>query len=171
MKIFWVLAISTAILVSSIEAAFPQQASDQEVYGQLVGTWRMVSRIQRLEDGSTREDSRSLSYIIYTDTGHMCWVAMDPDRTQWASRSEPTEAELAAGFTELGAYCAVVTVNAEEGYLLHHVEIAKLPHAVGMARKRWFNFDGADTVSLRVDPHELSAPVVDDVLTWERVRN
>ncbi len=81
MKIFWVLAISTAILVSSIEAAFPQQASDQEVYGQLVGTWRMASRIQRLEDGSTREDSRSLSYIIYTDTGHMCWVAMDPDRT------------------------------------------------------------------------------------------
>jgi hypothetical protein len=34
----------------------------------------------------------------------------------------------------------------------------------------WFTFDGPDRVTLRIDPPELTPPVVESLLVWERVR-
>jgi hypothetical protein len=41
---------------------------------------------------------------------------------------------------------------------------------IGRTRKRWFTFQGPDRVALRMDPSELSPPVVESTLVWERVR-
>ena len=98
----------------------------------------------------------------------MCWVAMAPSRPTWAA--DPTEAEESAAFRGLGAYCGAVELNADDGFVIHHVEIAKLPSAVGIERKRWFEFDGPDRLNLRVEPTENVPPLVESVLVWERVK-
>ncbi len=128
---------------------------------------------QRLADGTTRQAPNSVGYIIYTDTiytdtGHMCYVGMNPNRPEWASRT-PTETEAFSAITGLGAYCGTVEVHADERFVLHRVEIERSPNNVGMVRKRWFTFHGPNRVSLRVDEPELIPPIVESVLTWERV--
>lgn len=138
---------------------------------QFVGMWRLVSWPQRLADGTTRQDPRSAAYIIYTDTGHMCSVGMAPDRPRWQTESAPTpsEALAAMGGAGLYAYCARVEVHAAEGFVLHYVEIDKSPNNVGRTRKRWFTFEGPNRVALRIDTPELTAPIVESTLIWERV--
>jgi hypothetical protein len=160
------------VLVFSAFAGTPSPAqSPNVVEKQFVGMWRLVSWPQRLADGTTRQDPRSVAYIIYTDTGHMCSVGVAPDRSHWLSEAAPTasEALAAMGSAGLYAYCAKVEVHAAEGFVLHHVEIDKSPNAVGRTRKRWFTFQGPNRVALRIDTPELTAPLVESTLIWERV--
>jgi Lipocalin-like domain len=140
-----------------------------DIAKQFVGMWRLVSWTERLPDGTTRQSPRSVGYIIYTDTGHMCYVSMNPNRPRWKSEAAPTAEEALSGITGLGAYCATVEIHAKEGFVIHHVEIERSPNFVGRARKRWFTFQGPNRVSLRIDTPELTSPVVESILTWERV--
>jgi len=158
--------IILALLVPVIAGS--QESGAASVKGQFIGIWRLVSWEREYEDGSIKPDPRSQSYIVYTDTGHMCWVAMDPDRPKW--EGNPTQEQKAEAFDGLGAYCAVVEVNVEEGYVIHHVELEKSPNAVGIQRKRWFTFDGKDRLLLRVEPSENVPPLVENKLVWERVK-
>lgn len=134
----------------------------------LVGTWRLVSWTKSYEDGSKAPEPRSESYLMYTDTGHMCWCAVDPARPSWPQT--PTEADELAAFRGLGMYCGTVEVNADQGYVVHHVEISRSPNAVGDKRKRFFRFEGPDRLHLRVDPTENVPPLVESVLIWEKVK-
>jgi hypothetical protein len=146
-----------------------QTQDDVSVAKQFVGMWRLVSRPQRLADGTTRQNPVSVAYIIYTDTGHMCYVGMNPNRPRWKSETAPTPEEALSGITGLGAYCSTVEIHAKDGFVVHHVEIDSIPNIVGRARKRWFAFQGINRVSLRIDAPELTSPVVEDTLIWERV--
>lgn len=116
-----------------------------------------------------RQSPRSVGYIVYTDTGHMCYVSMNPNRPRWKSEAAPTPEEALSAITGLGAYCATVEIHAKEGFVIHHVEVERTPNFVGRARKRWFTFEGPNRVSLRIDTPELTSPVVESILTWERV--
>lgn len=137
---------------------------------QFIGMWRLASRTQRLVDGTTRQSPISAGYIIYADSGHVCYVAMNPDRAKWKSETAPTAEEAISGITGLGANCATVEIHSKEGFVVHHVEIEKTPNVVGRARKRWFTFQGPNRVVLRVDTPELISPVVEDTLAWDRVQ-
>ena len=161
-----IVALVFGALSGSPLGAYAQ--SQDGVAKQFLGMWRLVSWPQRLADGTTRQALNSVAYIIYTDTGHMCYVAMNPNRPKWQSPT-PTESEALSGIMGLGAYCATVEVHATEGFVLHRVEIERSPNLVGMVRKRWFKFDGPNRVSLRIDTPELAPPVVESTLTWERV--
>ena len=142
--------------------------SEDSVAKQFVGMWRLVSQPQRMADGSTKQDPKSAAYIIYTDTGHMCYVAMDPNRPKWNSAGSPTPQEALTGVAGFGAYCASVEIHAKEGFVIHRVEIAGTPNFVGQTWKRWFTFEGPNRVSLRVDGP--SPPMVENTLIWERVQ-
>ncbi len=170
MKSFKMILLSVVLLGGSSLDAASQAAPQADVSKQFIGIWRLVSWSQRLADGSTRQDPRSVSYIVYTDTGHMCWVAMDPNRQRWESATAPTESEAVSRLRGLGAYCASVEVHASEGFVLHRVEIEKNPNRVGITRKRWFAFQGPNRLTLRVDAAELTLPVVENTLVWERVQ-
>jgi len=143
--------------------------SQDDITKQFVGTWRLVSWAQRLADGTTRQNPISVAYLIYTDTGHMCSVFMNPNRPLWKSATAPTPEEALSGITGMGSYCATVEIHAKEGFVIHHVEIDKSPNVVGRDRKRWFTFSGPNRVALRIDTPELTAPVVESTLIWERV--
>ena len=142
--------------------------SEDAIAKQFVGMWRLVSQPQRLADGTTRQDPKSVAYIIYTDTGHMCYVAMDPNRPKWKSETVPTPEEALSGGMGFGAYCGTVEIHAKEGFVVHHVEIDMSPTSVGRNRKRWFTFQGRNRISLRVDAP--SPPLVENTLIWERVQ-
>jgi Lipocalin-like domain len=165
-------ALSLVLVLGALNSPSHAQSPDA-VAKQFIGMWRLVSWPQRLADGTTRQDPRSVAYIIYTDSGQMCSVGMAPDRSRWQSETAPTasEALAAMGGAGLYAYCARVEVHAEEGFVLHHVEIDKSPNFVGQTRKRWFAFQGPNRVALRIDTAELTGPVVESTLIWERVEN
>ena len=160
-----ILALSMTVSTSTV---WSQSVSSGAIPKEFVGAWRLVSWHERLADGSVREGPRNIGRIIYADAGYMCWAGMASDRPQWESPSAPTESELAKAYRDLSAYCAAVEVNVREGYVLHHVEIARLPHAVGITRKRWFTLEGVDRLVLSVDAAELVLPVVESTLVWER---
>ncbi|MBI3933449.1 MAG: lipocalin-like domain-containing protein [Acidobacteria bacterium] len=138
---------------------------------QFVGTWRQVSSVHHLADGTTRSNpiygKGGVGYLIYTDVYRMCAMVMDPDRPQWKPGVAPTEADVRAAFQGLTAYCGTYEVNAEQGIVVHHVEIDSVPSRVGTSQRRYFQFSGNRLV-LRVDG-PLPEGVVDYVITWERV--
>ena len=53
--------------------------------------------------------------------------------------------------------------------MVRHYEINQTPNAVGRATERWYTFQGADRMSLRVDASELNRPVVQSTFVSERV--
>jgi len=163
--------ILSAALLSCALTNTSQAQSPTDVARRFIGTWRLVSWTQRLADGTTRPDPRNVGYIIYTDAGYMCYASMAANRPLWASANSPTGAEAVATMgVPFNSYCARVEVHADEGFVLHHVEVDKSPNMIGRTRKRWFSFPAPNRVALRMDPAELSPPVVESTLLWERVQ-
>jgi hypothetical protein len=162
------LVLSAALLLCALTNT--SQAQSPDVARRFIGAWRLVSWTQRLADGTTRPDPRNVGYIIYTDVGYMCYSSMAANRPRWASDNTPTGTEAVATMgVPFNAYCARVEVRADEGFVLHHVEVDKSPNMIGRTRKRWFTFQGADRLALRMDPSELASPVVESTLLWERI--
>lgn len=120
-----------------------------------------------MADGTTRKDARGIGYLIYTDVGRVCFVSMAPTRSPWKAETTLTPEEALAGSIGFSAYCASVEIHAREGFVLHHIEIDRVPNVVGRTRKRWFTFAGPNRLTLRVDAAELVAPVVENTLVWE----
>jgi hypothetical protein len=142
--------------------------SEADIAKQFVGTWRLVSWPERLADGTMRQNPQSFAYLIYTDTGHMCFVGMTSNRPKWKLPFAPTPDEaLSAAYPSSEGYCANVEIHAKEGYVIHHVELDTLPNGVGTDRKRWFTFEGPNRVRLRMDA--TYPPAVESTLIWERV--
>ncbi len=162
------LALTTIVVLIWFSGPSPAQSQDP-IGTRFAGIWRLVSWEQRLADGTTRQSPLSIGYLIYTDTGRMCYVAMAPNRPKWKVEAAPTPEEALSAITGLGAYCATVEIHASEGFVVHHVEIERVPNRVGSTRKRWFTFQGADRVALRIDSAELRPPVIESTLIWERV--
>ena len=153
------------------EAEDPQSQATEGVERQFVGTWELASREHRLVDGTSVQDPRSTGCLIYGDTGYGCYVSMDPDRADWATRSSPTPSEALETLIGFGAYCARVEIHAREGFVLHHVEVDRVPNSVGITRKRWLEFRGNDELVLRPDSSELPPGRVGTSLVWHRVKD
>ena len=177
------LRLAIGILVVLGSTSFQAQTPSQDeatIAKQFIGIWRLLSWPVRFADGTTRQDPRSVAYIIYTDTSpiHMCYVSMDPNRPKWNLEGKnavsggytPTPGEVGTAFMGSYGYCSTVEVHAKEGFVLHQIEIDVNPNLAGLTRKRFFTFEGPNRVSLRIDPSENAPPIVDSTLVWERVR-
>jgi hypothetical protein len=121
----------------------------------------------RQADGTTRRNPMNTGSLIYSDSGRMCAVIMNPDRASW--QGPPDDAQVRAAYEGLVAYCARYEVHAADGFVLHHVELEKTPSVVGVTRKRWYSFDADGRLTLRIDPAENRPNVVESRLVWERV--
>jgi hypothetical protein len=163
------LLIAASTLVAAAAPIRGQSAEDYAAARRLVGMWRLVDRTVTFADGTSRPDPRTTAYIVYSDTGMTCYIAMDPTRAAWTSEAAPTPEEAVASIGGLGAYCGTFRVNAAEGSVVHRMEIERIPNLVGRDRKRWFTFQDANHLILKVDPSEFRAPVVERRLLWERV--
>ena len=152
-----------------VGSASAQSADDTAAARKFVGVWRLVSRTVTSADGITKPDAPNTGYLFYSDTGITCYIAVDPTRKPWASDRTPTPEEALASITGMGAYCGTFKVNAKEGSVLHHMEIDRVPNLIGTDRKRWFTFQDANHLILKIDSAELQPPVTERRLVWERV--
>lgn len=103
---------------------------------------------------------------MYSDTGRMCAVLADPDRSKWVSEATPSDAEVRAAFDGLVAYCGTFDVNEAEGYVVHHIEMDGVPNLAGTDRKRYFVLSGNRLV---LRPVPLPTGVQEWTVEWERV--
>jgi len=152
-----------AYIARSVRGAATQTADAPA----LVGAWRLVSWDERLDDGTMRRNPRTVGSLMYSDSGRMCGVIMDPNRPGW--RGRPQDAEVRVAWDGLVTYCGNYEVHASEGFVVHHVDIEKSPSLIGIDRKRWFTFEGPNRLVLRVDPAENQGTTAESRLTWERV--
>ena len=147
------------------------QTTSTSLRSQLIGTWRLVSATQRLADGTVRPDPQTgpkgKGYLVYTETGQVSVVVGNPERNQWASAQAPTEKELRNAFDGLVAYCGTFEVNEADRYVIHHIEVDRVPNATGAQRKRFCSLSG-NRLTLRAAP-PLPADVAEWTIVWERV--
>jgi len=138
----------------------------------LIGTWSLVSSIMTYPDGTSRPNPQvgptPKGYMIYGDANRMCAQFTNPSRPLWKSTTEPTHEELRSMVDFMGAYCARYEVNAAEGYVLHYVEIDRVPNSSAEVRKRTYRFDGPDRLVLAAVPPPPGVTSV--TITWQRVR-
>ena len=138
---------------------------------QFIGAWRLVSAVQQMADGSKRNNPMygpgGIGYLLYSDSGRMCVVNIDPSRPQWKNASAPTEIELRSAMKGIMAYAGRYEVNAEQGYIIHHIEMDAVPNRVGTKQKRFFTFLD-NRLILRPEP-PLPEGVVDYRVTWEHI--
>src|SRR4051812_14359347 len=157
-----VRGLIVAIVVGCVHSAFAQSPDPKA----LVGAWRLVSWDTTQADGSVRKSPMSVGSLMYSDSGRMCGVLMDPNR-KMPSRP-PTDEELRSAYNGIVAYCGTYEVDAKAGFVVHSVDLEKSPSNVGIKRKRWFTLEG-NRLSLKIDAAELSANQKESRLVWERV--
>lgn len=165
------LLLLSGMLILCGEASQAAAQSADGAAKELVGTWRLISATQRLADGTVRPDPqtgpRGTGYLIYSETGRMCALLANPDRPKWKSQTAPVEAELRTAFAGLVAYCGIYEVHEAEGYVVHHIEVDKVPNLAGTDRKRYFTLSGSRLVLRPAPP--LPAGVKEWTVEWERV--
>jgi hypothetical protein len=160
-----VLALSITVTLAGLQAQTPTPDPTD-----VVGTWRLVSGVQRLRDGTTRPDPQAgphgVGYLIYTDNGRMCAMIANPDRDKWPASGEPSAAAMKSTLDGLVAYCGRYEVGPGERAIIHHIEFDKVPNLAGSERKRFYTLTGNRLV---LRPASLPADVVDWTVEWERV--
>jgi hypothetical protein len=156
------LMIAISVTAASSGGAMAQEPAANA----LVGAWRLVSWEMTQADGSVRKSPMSVGSLMYSDSGRMCGVLMDPNR-RMPSRP-PTDEDIRSAYSGIVAYCGTYEVDARAGFVVHHVDLEKSPASVGINRKRWFTLEG-NRLSLRIDPAELQPGQKESRLVWERV--
>jgi hypothetical protein len=172
----FLFAISTVVSGST-----PQRNADTTLPGdvsssggKLVGTWRLISRVVRLEDGTAVQESLGTTpkgYLIYDSSGHMAVQLSRPDRptaidcnTSGAAPSDNSP-QLLNGYE---AYFGTYIIDETNHTVTHHLEGALASADVGRNLIRQFQVsDDKLTIVVRT-----SSPKGRQIrtLTWERVR-
>ena len=164
--------LGLSILALSSLLLFLHGETSPSLRAQLVGTWRLVSATQRLADGTVRPDPQTgpkgVGYLVYTESGRVCVVVGNPERSRWTSVQAPTEAEVRNAFDGLVAYGGTFEVNESERYVVHHIEVDRVPNLTGTDRKRFCSLSGNRLVLSAAPP--LPAGVKEWTIVWERVR-
>ena len=160
--------LAARVLIAALLVAAASRASAQGIDPRaLIGAWQLVSWETTQADGTVRKSPMSVGSLIYSDSGRMCGVLMDPTR-KTPSRP-PTDEEIRAAYNGIVAYCGTYEVDAKAGFVVHHVDLEKSPANIGISRKRWFTLEG-NRLSLKIDAAELPATQKESRLVWERVR-
>jgi hypothetical protein len=153
----------------------PLQANISGGAGQLVGTWRLVSRVVTLEDDTPVQDpglgKTPSGYLIYDSSGHMAAQLMRPDRPNAidCGMSAPATSENSQSINGYDAYFGTYTVDETSHTVTHHLEGALAAADVGKNLVREFQLSGDKlTIIVRTNsPKDQQKQI--RTLVWERV--
>jgi Lipocalin-like domain len=182
------LLITGVLLTLTVPVALAQAqrpnddaaASHTSVREQLIGSWRLVSRESRRENGQVEIDqglaTLPLGVLIYDQSGHVAAQLSRRDRTVSIFREDcPVAAETKGtpdnSQTVLGydAYFGTYTLNEKEGIVTHHLEAAIWPGDIGKDIDRHFRISG-DRLTITFNTTTKEGVKVTRILVWERMR-
>jgi hypothetical protein len=149
------------------------QAEISDGAGQLVGTWRLISRVVRLEDGTAVQDAglgkAPSGYLIYDSSRHMAAQLMKLDRPMAINCDAPGPApsENSQSVNGYDAYFGTYTIDETKHTVTHHLEGALSAADVGKNLVREFQVAG-DKLILIVRTNSPKEKQI-RTLTWERV--
>jgi Lipocalin-like domain len=162
------LVLVTVLLLGSAVNA-PTQTSPKG----LVGTWQLVSRIDRDPAGRVVAEpsigSDPLGYLIYDSTGHVAVQLMARNRT-----SAPCVTTAAADLNNVAhiggydAYFGRYEVDMQTGTVTHILDGALSPGDVGRRITRRFRLEG-DTLTIEFEPGGQGKKRIRRSLIWRRV--
>ena len=134
--LFFVIAVSAAVAA----AKAMRQSGGKKDRDQLIGAWKLVSAVEYMTDGSTRNYTDvgpdGTGYLLYTGDGHMCAQLMRGDRQQWKDTFHPTDAEKISAFDSFSAYCGRYEIDEVKHLIRHILETASFPDYVGTTKQR-----------------------------------
>lgn len=168
-------ALSIAVL-GATEHNNGSSTSQGDVSGsrrELVGTWRLISRVVTLENGTAVQDQgfgiTPKGYLIYDSSGHMAVQLMRPDRPlaiDCATSGTAAGDNNPQGLCGYEAYFGTYTIDEANHTVTHHLEGALNPADVSRNLVRQFQISGDKlTIVLRTSsPKEKQIRT----LTWER---
>jgi Lipocalin-like domain len=141
--------------------------------GHLVGTWRLISRVVTLEDGTAVQDpglgKTPSGYLMYDSSGHMAAQLMRPDRPMAidCGTSAPAPTENSQSVNGYDAYFGTYIIDETNHTVTHHLEGALAAADVGKNLVREFQLSGDKlTIIVRtISPKEKQIRT----LTWERL--
>lgn len=142
--------------------------------GELVGTWRLISRVVRLEDGTAVQDpglgKTPTGYLIYDSSGHMAVQLMRLDRAVSidCGTSGPAPSDNSQSVNGYDAYFGSYTIDKTRHTVTHHLEGALAATDVGKNLVREFQVSG-DKLIITVRTNSPKQKQI-RTLTWERVR-
>jgi len=134
-----ILALLVLTVCGYVAPVGHAQSTNDEVASQFVGAWEFVMTEQRQDDGTwvkTAAPPDRIGIIMYTPSGHMSVHLMRRNR------------EITPAYT---AYFGRYSVNAQEGYVIHHRAGDLNEKNVGVDGQRFYLFAG-DRLTLTVAP-------------------
>jgi hypothetical protein len=102
-----------AILLAA--ASLAQTATPAPTVAQLLGTWKLVSIEDTMNDGkvqpSTQYGPHPHGFIMYQPDGYMCASIVNSDRPAWKDPAKATDAEKIAYYDSFLAYCGTFKLD------------------------------------------------------------
>ena len=165
------MKILVAVLLLAACARAQNSGAAKLANGELVGTWRLVSMEDTMNDGSVRPPERfgahSIGFLMYTADGHMCASIMNPDRPPLRDPAKATDAEKVAYYDTFIAYCGNYKLDAENSVVTHYPVVAWTPAYVGSQQERPFRIEGK---RLTITVENPLPKVAKRTLVWERAQ-
>ena len=111
----------------------------------LVGTWKLVSFMLRLQDGTTRHPwgSEVAGQVIYGPDGFMAGSLMKRDRSPFEASDvmAGTPQEYEAAMTSYVGYTGPYSLQGNR--VIHHAEVSLFPNWTGTDIERFFEVQGS----------------------------
>jgi hypothetical protein len=153
------------LLCTSIGAA-PQAPSRA-----FIGTWKLVSRVDRDRSGKTIPEpslgSNPIGYLVYDSTGHVFVQIMALNRSaDPCAVSAPSQANNLASFGGYDAYFGRYEIDPAAGKVTHILEGALSQADVGRRLTRSYRLEG-DSLTLEFDPAGQGQTI--RTLVWRRM--
>ena len=150
----------------------PVAESAADARDAFVGNWELVRREQYSADGELLPPpdppapgaSGEVGFIMYDAAGYMGVVIQPPGRPPWAG-DEPTGEEAIGQLGTYTSYFGTYTVNADEGYVTHHLLGNVRPPDAANNNQRFYEFAG-DELILMPPPDDSGAR---RRIVWRRV--
>src|SRR5512141_130799 len=119
--------------------------SERTARERLIGVWELVSIRETLPDGTGRDRPEfgpaPAGLLVYSASGYVSVHFMRRGRSPWREEEAPSADERASALAGYGGYAGTFRVQEEEGFVLHHVDVAAIPNRVGRDLKRFYAFE------------------------------
>jgi hypothetical protein len=140
---------------------------------ELVGTWQLVSRVDRDVRGTVVAEpslgSDPTGYLIYDAAGHVAAQLMKSHRSSSPCEvTAPSQGNNVAPVGGYDAYFGRYEVDRSAGTVTHILDGSLAPSDVGRRLSRRFKLEG-DTLTIQFEPGGKEDQRITRTLIWKRV--